>query len=645
MRALWCGLLLTHLVATGCGGPTRTIPPPRTAPADEPATVAAPAPAETAAAPAPAPPAAEPSVPAAEPVPDSPPATAAAEPVADAAAAVAQPVAGAPASSKNPVAKAELPADVAAWKLDDYQSARADGDPRLLKAVAYLGRNPDNAARALRQLLEPLQDSLNSKKPAKTGETDTKKLAATIVAALGTNGSDVAMATLRQLAGGGLESDFGDQTLTTAALQTLVANYNPRIEEILFEILTAPDRVRPQGRGQVTPDKLQEQCAAIVGPVASPELRVRIAQHLANPDTPAAHGRRLSRLIEVDDARFLPAQVILYSGPKVSGDIKSRLEKLLAAYSKEATDSLLAGSAAAQGGNAAQHARVQQITRHLWRADFAAAVRSRAAQVKDWSKARDLLLLIGSMPVHAVRAELYRVETLLRADATTLISTDSLTMDALRDPGVLPLLKAIARKNGAQPDTKAVNYDVTKEEMAKTQKHRAAEQARVHMIHAAARELATRFAAMGAARSSKPAAANLPLALHPGAKVTVRYDASWPDDLAGKLPDSTPTPLTIHYAQVEIEGDVKKLLPHYERAMRTHVRRRTDDGVWFDALHKSSQTRRLRSIDLLFKPSAHDPTKITLELLWIEIPDFGTPELSTQEESVTQVESTDEDRS
>lgn len=71
-------------------------------------------------------------------------------------------IAAEPPSPQQEAAKpaaSSLPDDVATWKKDDYFRARQANDPRLLKAVAFLGekvRGSGPAAQGLAELLKPM---------------------------------------------------------------------------------------------------------------------------------------------------------------------------------------------------------------------------------------------------------------------------------------------------------------------------------------------------------------------------------------------------------------------------------------------------------------------------------------------------------
>ncbi len=164
-------VVLGAVLLLGCGGSDTPAPDSGAAPAAPGGEAAAPA--ETPAGPAPK------SEAAAEPAKDTgeKPAEKAAEKPAEAAPAPAEkaegqkPPAAAPEgkpaeeAKKAPEEKASAasqeeqesrPADVAAWKDDDYRSAKEDRDPKLLDAVAYLGENNSGDAAAARLLVELL---------------------------------------------------------------------------------------------------------------------------------------------------------------------------------------------------------------------------------------------------------------------------------------------------------------------------------------------------------------------------------------------------------------------------------------------------------------------------------------------------------
>jgi hypothetical protein len=189
-----------------------------------------------------------------------------------------------------------LPEAFSDWGPRDYIIARIQGDPALPAAVRSLGEKTvgdESAAELLARLLHPqwlaeLRDKLKSRgkrTSTRKGKTDPALLIEAIVAALGTNGTQPARRALLELVAGQFETE-DDKAAALAAVRSLAGNPCAENEEILFRLLVEPEKVRPEGRGDVTPQDLQRHAVALLKPAASSDFRVRVAQTIVDPATP-----------------------------------------------------------------------------------------------------------------------------------------------------------------------------------------------------------------------------------------------------------------------------------------------------------------------------------------------------------------------
>ena len=105
--------------------------------------------------------------------------------------------------------------------------------------------------------------------------TASSGLPETLVAALAANGTASARETLRQLLAGDLKTD-DERATTTAVLRTLAERPGQDNEELLYQVLAAPDKLRPPGQDRSTPTPCRQPPAIWSGRVGGP-FRVRIA--------------------------------------------------------------------------------------------------------------------------------------------------------------------------------------------------------------------------------------------------------------------------------------------------------------------------------------------------------------------------------
>ena len=273
-----------------------------------------------------------------------------------------RPVASSASSQKTEDAKKEdskkeknedrpIPDDVSKWKKNDYYRARQENDPRLLKAVEWLGENAQGsepAAQGLTDLLKPLPTepppsakpgAPNATQPAPgvaqpvpgvapsaaavkprvvrpRNQTELTKLVEAIVAALGENGTELARSTLEKILTGEQSTD-DDKAAVAAALRALVLHPGPENNAVLLKVLLSPEDVRPTDRqGSVSAKDLWTKAFEYVKPAASVELRIKLAEVLAP---------RMVRLTASDPVReFLMAPIHSTSALKRCSMRKSR---------------------------------------------------------------------------------------------------------------------------------------------------------------------------------------------------------------------------------------------------------------------------------------------------------------------------------
>jgi hypothetical protein len=232
------------------------------------------------------------------------------------------------------------PQDIADWKRDDYFSARAEGDARLVEAVGHLGQRfvgRADAARMLAQLLappKPAQPGGQGPQPGYSPQYSqaNPQLVQAIVAALGVNGTDVALGFLEQLLSGTLATD-DDKTAVDAALKVLADHPSAKSDDILFRAVTAAEKLRAPSTGQVTPDELRQKALEVVSLGASDALRTKLARYVTQPTTPPEWRDQIGGFLVQQHPDNVGAQLVLYQGGQTSAEMKVTLEQYFTAYS------------------------------------------------------------------------------------------------------------------------------------------------------------------------------------------------------------------------------------------------------------------------------------------------------------------------
>jgi len=115
---------------------------------------------------------------------------------------------------------------------------------------------------------------------------------------------------------------------------------------------------------------------------------------------------------------------------------------------------------------------------------------------------------------------------------------------------------------------------------------------------------------IAAKRQSQPdAGGELPIPLHPGARVTARYNLKWPAHAPAKLTGFQMDPLEVHYVCIEDTTDPVRLLRHYKSKMkRNHREIGNNEGAWFAMVQDGSVPGRKQSIDVLITRPSGAPT-------------------------------------
>lgn len=195
-----------------------------------------------------------------------------------------------------------------------------------------------------------------------------------IVEALAQIGNRSAQQQLAALVAGKIKTD-DDRAATEAALECLVSYPRPEYENMLFIVLTAPEKVRPSEKpssqptapssqqpgaepgaapqgmpgapgsapagARMTADDIQKKAFSLVEATASEALRLKLAQHLAESSTPETHRALMSKFLLEERPENVAAQVVIYGSPMASTEIKASLEAYFQRFSSYALGRIL----------------------------------------------------------------------------------------------------------------------------------------------------------------------------------------------------------------------------------------------------------------------------------------------------------------
>ncbi len=492
----------------------------------------------------------------------------------------------------------------------------------------------------------------------------------TIIAALGDNGSAVALKTLEQILAGVTATD-DDKAAVEAALKALVAHPGPENDALLVRVIAAPEALRPADRQGPWPAKdLRSKALELMKASASSGLRTKLAEAMAD---------RLSRLSADDPVRqFLlaadplncGAQIVLFERGAFSKEINATLEQQLTSYSALALGRLLKVSREMQmasGGNrgfnppggasSSINADLDfQLAGLLWSEKFVTPLIAKLAEGHSLEKQADLVLLAGTIPQDATRAALAKTLHKHWNEGPKALETVDIANKMVTDPGLLVLLKMFPRKGETKaaartpaPRGRTVrgppNGGAAAAAKIAADKKEQAEKEWMNLSSKLVTAWCARFHAAAQARDKREAEAGNPSSsavpklpsefeMANEAKVTTAYHLVWPAEAPADMANSRPSLLEIYYIRVEETNKPKKAIGYYARQLqvKTSDVRKLDNNKtdWLDNLRTLAQTSRRRSVDVLLTRAdnrAADATKdnqetdLVVEILTIEIKD------------------------
>jgi hypothetical protein len=550
---------------------------------------------------------------------------------------------GLPPSSKSPP-KPTRPEEIADWKRDDYYSAQRDGDPRLVAAVAYLGRNfadQQSTAELLVKLLESSAKGTASFDPDDEGGTrgTNMRLVEALVAALAANRTPAARQTVERLVMA-TAKPAANRAVAVAVLKALCARSGPENEDLLFRVITAPEQ-RESAAGKASePEKLRAAALGLAKSSASEAFRLRLAGYMAAPETPQTLCDQIWGCLNEPRAENLPAQIVLYQSDRLDEKAQELLEGQFAAWSRALLGRLLGFPASKERRPAPETAATTtdpyRMAGLLWGSDLTAAVERRLRAVDGLDQGARLVLLASTIPTQPMRAALLRTFEKHWEEGSKGLSASAAVENALQEPGFLLLVKRLPRKDATPPpgNARTSRTDSPQGSSAKAAKLAAERESKQRQEQAAQQWMTfseglmrasfQRFYAAALAQQpagKRPAADNgagdLPVKLPPNADIVASYRVDWPQRLGENLVGASLSPLRVRYVRVEQKAKPLMLLGYYRRQLPSCDEHVLKNAVWLDDFSIDKQQAGERSVDV-----------------WITRPNKGIPLALGQEQEL-----------
>ncbi len=560
---------------------------------------------------------------------------------------------------KTPDAKPELiaslPKDPTAWKDEDVLAARLGGDPRLVTALEYRAeRFPREEPQAifLRDLLAPKQPA-----PTKDPGEEPKKAAApsrplplpvlaVVANTLVRNTTSAARQAIADLLAGafGLENDQVAVQVTLKALADHPSEVNDRA---LLAALAESDKVRPAGKGQVTPEALRKLAFTVVEQNGKSSVRLQLAKLLLDPACPEELRSLALPLLEQNRPENLEAQVLLFQSARMDPIVEALLEKQLLVQSHRALNRVFKledrrgslGGDSAVSGPEAEPEWLSHVARLLWSDGVATVLETRQMAMRSLEQSANTVLFASTIPTREARARLARTVARRWEEDPKALTAAGWTTTLLSEPGIMAVLRSVrgSRPPADRGDRKAASH--VRESSSKQ------EDGWLAAERALAREYCRRLFAAGLAQARArgvatgedgPEGAGPPLAipLHPQASVVAWYRVRWPEAQGAPEAETRKDSTEVSFVRIEETGFPRAVLAHYQRAFqqRTGAAGRAHplaDGVWLETLLPADDKGRCRSIDVFLtraNPKSETPPEkrqeITVEVLVVDLSAF-----------------------
>ncbi len=539
----------------------------------------------------------------------------------------------APPKPKKPI----RPEDISDWKRDDYYSAKRDNDPRLVEAVAYLGRRfigNENAAILLAKLLEASTDdpflSGNREDNGRRPESDpADKLPPAIIAALALNNTPHAQRTLEQLATGSLKT-VAPQLTALSAMKALLARPNPKSEELLLNLLLDTSSVSEDEHPAFDMNQLRQAAVEPIRAAASESFRTRLAKKLLGPDFSQETFDRLWPCLKDPKPENLPAQILFYQSGRLNPADQEELQTRLTERSGLMLDTLL-------GIAPSKHGASPAVARHaslFWNANLAASIqRQLRSQASIEKVGGGLARMAVTLPNPEIRTAMLRfLEKHWEEGPKGLLTTNE-QKSAVLEPGFLAILKMLPHKNSAaagngrdklvkmdnrfMASTKAAKINEARETKQRQEK---TSQEWADFTRGIAQSICKKFQA--ASKSGNNDDAGLTFKRAPRATIVGVYRLDWPEDLRDAI--AAPPALRVRYVRTEQKTTPSKVTAYYRRQLPECQEHYFPGGIWIETIATDKSDAVLRSTDIFISKAASasemndQEQELIVEILTIE---------------------------
>jgi len=479
---------------------------------------------------------------------------------------------------------------------------------------------------------------------------------AVIAKALAENPTPAARQAIADILAGafGLEND---QVAVQVTLKALADHPSDENDCALLAALTQPDKIRPAGQGQVTPETLQKVAFGVIEQNGKSGIRLRLAKRLAEPSCPRDLRRIVTPIFERRRPENIEAQAILFQSEAMEPKTEALIEKQLLDYSHEALVRVfgLPSERSASGADpagpfpSADPDWLDHMVRLLWNDRMVAVLSSRQVAMTSLDRSPTTILLAATIPTTEARSRLARTLARHWEENPNALKSAGWTKTLLSEPGMLAVLKTVrgSRSSPDRGDAKrvailgrltakradsATGVSQVREPPAKS------DDAWLAVEEALVREYCRRFLVAGLvqdrarrdlARADAPKTAGPPpaIALHPEASVLTSYRVQWPRTRDEKLADATRDVMEVSYVRVEEMAIPRAVLAHYQRTVKPFQLHPLADGVWLETLLPADGEGRCRSIDVVLtraNPKSETPPdkpqELTVEILVVNIP-------------------------
>lgn len=550
----------------------------------------------------------------------------------------------APSKPKTPA----RPQDVAEWKPNDFFGAQQDGDPRLTAAVRHLAEHSAGKQDAAELFAKLLESPTDLSETVGTGrrEMDTNPgFTEAVVAALAANGAPVARQTLERLVAGTLKTAH-PQVAANAALKALLARDCPENDDLLFRVITAPDRPARGGQAEIDPQKLRPTAIALMDATASETLRVRLAKEMTAPEISAALYDRLWTCLRETRPENLAAQIVLYQSNRLDQTAQCWLEERFVDQGGEVLRRLLGVPAPRQRDAACAKSAMMTDPYHLaeilWSPDFTVAIERRLRVLDTLSSEMRLVTLASTIPSPSLRGALLRVLQRHWDEGPKALEPLGASEGVTVEPGFVVLAKMLLRKdaiaNVADRDIRGgdirpsgfAGKPVRMVEMRKVKPLQDETSQRwMNFSGSVVCTMCRRLCSAAQAEQTTGAQTELtdnvqfPVKLYPNADVVAVYRLEWPDGLSGKI--ATAPSLHVRYVRLEMKARPTRLLAYYRRQLSDCVEHEIYGGRWLDSLIAEKDQAGVRSIDVVLAKASPNvlglpdqEQELTVDILAIE---------------------------